>query len=65
MEGGIGLKSIQEVFERIEAFEDDMEELGVHVQTSVEATPIGFTSEVEIILRTLVREDIEDLEAEG
>lgn len=59
------MKTLEEVFERIEAFEDDMEELGVHVQTSVEETPVGFTSEVEIILRTLVREDLEDLEAEG
>ena len=53
------MKSLDRVFEAIEAFKEDMEEFGVRVHASVESTPVGVDHEVAIILRTLVREDLE------
>ncbi len=56
------MKSLEEVFEAIEAFKEDMEKLNVRVSATVESTPVGVGPEVEILLRTRVRLD---LEAEG
>lgn len=56
------MNSLEKVFEAIEAFKNDMEKLGVYVEVSVEPTPVGVDHELEILLKTLVRED---LEAEG
>ena len=54
------MKSLERVFEAIEAFKEDMEKLGVSVHVSVESTPVGVDHELEILLRTLVREDLEE-----
>jgi len=59
------MKSLEEVFEAIEVFKVAMEKLGVYVEVSVAPSPVGVDHEVAILLKTLVREDIEDLEAEG
>ncbi len=53
------MKSLDEVFEAIEAFKDDMEKLGVRVSATVESTPVNIGHEVEILLRTRVRVDVE------
>jgi len=57
------LKSLEAVFEGIEAFKEAMQELGVYVEVTVEPAKIGVDHKVAILLKTLVREDIEDLEA--
>lgn len=54
------MKSLEEVFEGIEAFKEDMEKLGVLVEVSVHSAPAGVDHEVAINLRTLVREDLEE-----
>ena len=53
------MKSLEEVFEAIEAFKEDMEKLGVYVEVSVEAVPVIGGPEAVIKLKTLVREDLE------
>jgi len=53
------MKSLEEVFEAIEAFKEAMEKLGVRVHATVESTPVGVGHEVEILLKTRVRVDIE------
>ena len=56
------MKSLEKVFEAIEAFKEDMEDLGVRMSSSVHSMPVGLDHEVGIHLRILVREDVEDLE---
>ncbi len=53
------MKSLEEVFEAIEAFKDDMEKLGVYVEASVTVAPVGVLHRVAIHMRILVREDLE------
>ena len=57
------MKSLKEVFEGIEAFKEDMQKLGVYVEVSVEPSKVVVDHEVAIHLKTLVGEDVEDLEA--
>lgn len=56
------MKSLEKVFERIEAFKEDLEQLGVRVHVGVKETMAGEGPEVAALLQLLVRED---LEAEG
>lgn len=56
------MRSLQEVFERIEAFKEDMEALGVRVHVGVKQIGVGADTEVAAILQLCVREDIAKLE---
>lgn len=56
------MKSLEEVFEAIESFKEDMEKLGVRMSVSVDSMPAGATAEVAIHLRTLVREELKEAE---
>ena len=63
------MKSVQEVFEGIEAFVKDMEELGVDVKIAITGTP-GDPMKLDLkpgvtLLAVLEMELKEDLEAEG
>jgi len=65
-EGGRGLKSIQEVFEGIEAFVKDMEDLGVDVKIAMVGDPLKRELKPGVTLLTVLEMELkEDLETES
>ena len=60
------MKSVQEVFEGIEAFVKDMEELGVDVKIAMAYDPLKRDLKPGVTLLTVLEMELkEDLEAQG
>lgn len=57
--------SLEEVYEIIEAFKEDMKKIGVPVSSAIITPSDNIDHDIAILLRTFVKRGIEDQEAEG
>ena len=60
-EGGRGLTSLEEVFKRIEALKEDLEELGVDVHVAVSEVPRGKMTRPSLTVVSVVLKDLEEV----